>query len=104
MTARDIRASGARSDEEQLLKIVANQVASAVENARLYRGMEQRAAEEESLVEAGRLLTGTLDLSEGLHRLAQLGPRRLSGDLVRILLLGPPGGLRVAARPRSGER
>jgi PAS domain S-box-containing protein len=98
MTARHILPSGARSDEEQLLKIVANQVAIAVENARLYRGMEQRAAEEESLVEAGRLLTGTLDLSEVLHRLAELVRSRLSGDLVRIWLLEPTGELRFAAR------
>jgi PAS domain S-box-containing protein len=98
MTARHVLPPGAKSDEEQLLKIVANQVAIAVENARLYQSMVRRAAEEESLVEAGRLLTGTLDLSEVLQRLAELVRARLTSDLVRIWLLAPGGQLKFAAR------
>ncbi len=101
MTAHHLLPAGAKSDEEQLLKIVANQVAIAAENARLYQSMVRRAAEEESLVEAGRLLTGTLDLSEVLHRLAELVRTRLASDVVRIWLLDPDGGLRFAAR--AGE-
>jgi PAS domain S-box-containing protein len=98
MTARHVLPPGAKSDEEQLLKIVANQVAIAVENARLYQSMVRRAAEEESLVEAGRLLTGTLDLSVVLQRLAELVQVRLASDLVRIWLLAPSGELKFAAR------
>src|SRR3989475_720687 len=72
MVARHVMPPGAKADEEQLLKIVADQVAIAVENARLYERVTRRAAEQESLVEAGRLLTGTLQVSEVLQRLSEL--------------------------------
>ncbi len=87
MTARHAVPAGARLETEQLLKIVANQVAIAVENSRLYAGSAQRAAEAQSLVEAGRLLASTLELSEVLHRLAELVRQRLETDcVVRIWL------------------
>src|SRR5437764_515670 len=77
MIARHVLPPGAKADEEQLLKIVADQVAIAVENARLYEGVTRRAAEQESLVEAGRLLTGTLQASEVLQRRRELVRARL---------------------------
>ncbi len=86
MVARHVMPPGAKADEEQLLKIVADQVAIAVENARLYEGVMRRAAEQESLVESGRLLTGTLQVSEVLHRLSELVRTRLGADVVRILI------------------
>jgi signal transduction histidine kinase/CheY-like chemotaxis protein len=86
MVARHVMPAGAKSDEEQLLKIVADQVAIAVENARLYERVMRRAAEQESLVEAGRLLAETLQVSEVLHRLSELVRTRLSADVVRILI------------------
>src|SRR2546427_4301231 len=64
MVARHVMPPGAKADEEQLLKIVADRVAIAVENARLYERVMRRAAAQESLVEAGRLLTGTLRSEE----------------------------------------
>src|SRR5438132_1329953 len=85
MVARHVMPPGAKADEEQLLKIVADQVAIAVENARLYERVTRRAAEQESLVEAGRLLTGTLQVSEVLQRLSELVRARLGADVVRIL-------------------
>src|SRR2546425_312222 len=86
MVARHVMPPGAKADEEQLLKIVADQVAIAVENARLYERVTRRAAEQESLVEAGRLLTGTLQVSEVLQRLSELVRARLGADVVRILI------------------
>jgi len=87
MTVKHIVPAGARSDEEQLLKIVANQVAIAVENSRLYEGTVRRAAEAQSMVEAGRLLASTLDLGEVLHRLAELVRHRVETEcVVRIWL------------------
>jgi signal transduction histidine kinase len=86
MVARHVLPVGAKADEEQLLKIVADQVAIAVENSRLYEGVMRRAAEQASLVEAGRLLTGTLQVSEVLQRLSELVRTRLGADVVRILL------------------
>src|SRR2546426_9244226 len=86
MVARHVMSPGAKADEEQLLKIVADQVAIAVENARLYEGVMRRAAEQESLVESGRLLTGTLQVPEVLHRLSELVRSRFGADVARILI------------------
>src|SRR5688572_32513222 len=47
MVARHVLPPGAKADEEQLLNIVANQVAIAVENSRLYEGVVRRAASSE---------------------------------------------------------
>ena len=103
MVARHILPPGAKADEEQLLKIVADQVAIAVENARLYEGVMRRAAEQESLVESGRLLAGTLQVSEVLHRLSELVRTRLGADVVRILIResDAPGEFRLHAQAGS---
>ena len=99
MVARHVMPPGAKADEEQLLKIVADRVAIAVENARLYERVMRRAAAQESLVEAGRLLTGTLQVSEVLHRLSELVRTRLSADVVRILTAeDTPGDFRLEAQ------
>ncbi|MEK7702242.1 MAG: ATP-binding protein, partial [candidate division NC10 bacterium] len=45
MVARHAMPPGAKADEEQLLKIVADQVAIAIENARLYEGVKHQMAE-----------------------------------------------------------
>src|SRR5881628_1789576 len=87
MIARHMLPPGAKADEEQLLKIVADQVAIAVENARLYEGVMRRASEQESLVESGRLLTGTLQVSEVLQRLSELVRSRFGADVARILII-----------------
>jgi len=86
MTARLVLPPGAKADEEQLLNIVANQVAIAVENSRLYDGVLRRAAEQESLVEAGHLLAGSLEVNEVLQRFTELVRTRLAVDVVRIWL------------------
>src|SRR5437016_4193719 len=105
MVARHVMPPGAKADEEQLLKIVADRVAIAVENARLYERVMRRAAAQESLVEAGRLLTGTLQVSEVLHRLSELVRTRLSADVVRILIAeATPGRLRLEAQATAAIR
>src|SRR4029450_12875156 len=86
MTARHVLPPGAKTDEEQLRNIVANQVAIAVENARLYDGVVQRAAEQQSLVEAGHILAGSLRLRDVLLRFTALVRTRLGLDVVRIRL------------------
>ena len=50
MVARHALPPGAKADEEQLLKIVADQVAIAVENARLYEGVQHRLRDTETLL------------------------------------------------------
>src|SRR5262249_59358991 len=104
MIARHVLPPGAKADEEQLLKIVADQVAIAAENARLYEGVMRRAAEQESLVESGRLLTGTLQVSELLSRLAELVRSRFGADVVRILIVDDaPRVFRLPAQARTAR-
>jgi signal transduction histidine kinase len=86
MTARLVLPPGAKADEEQLLNIVANQIAIAVENSRLYDGAVRRAAEQASLVEAGHLLASSLQMNEVLQRFTELVRTRLAVDVVRIWL------------------
>jgi signal transduction histidine kinase/CheY-like chemotaxis protein len=104
MTARLVLPPGAKADEEQLLNIVANQIAIAVENSRLYDGVMRRAAEQESLVEAGHLLAGSLLLAEVLQRFTELVRSRLDVDVVRIWLQEAPGEYRLHAQAGLAEK
>jgi signal transduction histidine kinase/CheY-like chemotaxis protein len=104
MTARHILPPGAKADEEQLLNIVANQVAIAVENARLFHGVAQRAAEQRSLVEAGHLLASTLRLSDVLQRFTELVRSRINLDVVRIWLPEGSGEYRLHAQAGLAEQ
>src|SRR5262245_23565200 len=104
MTARHMLPPGAKADEEQLLNIVANQVAIAVENARLFHGVAQRAAEQQSLVEAGHLLASTLRLSDVLQRFTELVRSRLGLDVVRIWLQEGTGDYRLHAQAGLAEQ
>jgi len=104
MTARHVLPPGAKADEEQLLNIVANQVAIAVENARLYDGVVQRAAEQQSLVEAGHLLASSLRLADVLQQFTELVRTRLNLDVVRIWLQESPGEYRLHAQAGLAEQ
>src|SRR2546428_8292145 len=104
MKARLVLPPGAKADEEQLLNIVANQVAIAVENARLYDGVLRRAAEQESLVEAGHLLASTLKVEEVLQRFTELVRTRLRVDVVRIWLHDAGTEYRLAAQAGLAEK
>jgi signal transduction histidine kinase/CheY-like chemotaxis protein len=103
MTARLVLPPGAKADEEQLLNIVANQVAIAVENSRLYEGVVRHAAEQESLVQAGHLLASTLNVTEVLHRFTELVRSRLGVDVVRIWLHESDNEFRLAAQAGLAE-
>src|SRR6185436_10187189 len=104
MTARHVLPPGAKADEEQLLNIVANQVAIAVENARLYEGVVARAAEQQSLVEAGHLLASSLRLTDVLQRFTELVRTRIGLDVVRIWLQETPGDYRLHAQAGLAEQ
>jgi len=104
MTARHVLPPGAKADEEQLLKIVADQVAIAAENARLFEGVMRRAAEQESLVESGRLLTGTLQVSEVLSRLSELVRSRFRRRRRRILISAKIRPASSVSTRRPGDR
>jgi signal transduction histidine kinase/CheY-like chemotaxis protein len=104
MVARHVLPPGAKADEEQLLNIVANQVAIAVENSRLYEGVVRRAAEQESLVEAGHLLASSLQLRDVLQKFTELVRSRLAVDVVRIWLQEAPGEYVLSAQAGLAEK
>ena len=73
--------------------------AMAAEVAESRASLERRVSELEALSEAGRLLTGTLELSDVLARLTELVQTRLGTDVVRIWLqAGSPGEFRLGAQ------
>jgi signal transduction histidine kinase/DNA-binding response OmpR family regulator len=80
---------GAKADEEQLLKIVANQVAIAVENARLYEETHQRLRETETLLTVSQAISATLDLTETMRRVARETARALGCDMVGAYMADP---------------
>src|SRR5438093_9103712 len=87
MIARHVLPPGAKADEEQLLKIVADQVAIAVENARLYEGVmrlheqtEERLRPTETLLAMSQDASATLELNEILRRTTRAMVRALGAD------------------------
>ncbi len=89
MMARKIIPPGATGDEEQLLKIVANQVAIAVENARLYAEVQQHLRETQTLLSVSQAVSSTLDLTETMRRVARAAARALGADMVGAYLADP---------------
>jgi two-component system NtrC family sensor kinase len=86
MVARHVLPPAAKADEEQLLKIVANQVAIAVENARLYEETKQRLRETETLLTVGQAVSSTLELTETMRRVAREAARATGADMVGAYL------------------
>jgi PAS domain S-box-containing protein len=73
--------ASAKSDEQQLLKLVANQVASAVENARLYEETQRRLRQTETLLSVSQAVSSTLDIAEVARRTTRALVRTLGADL-----------------------
>jgi signal transduction histidine kinase/CheY-like chemotaxis protein len=82
MIARQVLPPAAKADEEQLLKIVANQVAIAVENARLYDQTKLRLRETETLLTVSQAVSATLELTETMRRVAREAGRAFGADMV----------------------
>src|SRR5499427_833501 len=87
MIARHVLPPGAKADEEQLLKIVADQVAIAVENARLYEGVmrlhketQERLRHTATLLAVSQDASATLELNEILRRTTRAMVRALGAD------------------------
>jgi signal transduction histidine kinase/CheY-like chemotaxis protein len=91
LAARHALPPGAKADEEQLLKIVANQVAIAVENARLYEETRVRLGTTETLLAVSQALASTLDTTETMRRVAREAARALGADTVGACLSDPEG-------------
>jgi two-component system NtrC family sensor kinase len=82
LTARHLLPPGAKADEEQLLKIVANQVAIAAQNARLYEQVQERLRSTETLLAVSLGVASTLDPAEAMRRVARETARALGADTV----------------------
>jgi signal transduction histidine kinase/DNA-binding NarL/FixJ family response regulator len=98
MIARHVLPPGAKADEEQLLKIVADQVAIAVENARLYEGVmrlheetQERLRHTETLLAVSQDSGATLELNEILRRTTRAMVRALGADTGGAWLLSEDG-------------
>ncbi len=92
MTAMNL-ASGERLNEQEvdLLAAMANQMAVAIENARLFNETQSRARETAALAEVGRDISATLDLSTLMERIAAHAKELLHGDSSAIYLPDPSG-------------
>jgi len=101
MRARHVLPPSARSDEEQLLKIVANQVAIAVENARLYQEAQSRLRQTETLLSVSRAVGATLDVAEVARRTVRELVRALGADCGGAWQLSPA---RTQLVPLAGYR
>lgn len=92
------RVKGPSAKEMRLVQGLANQAATAVENARLYAAAERRAAQVTALFEIGRDISANLALSEILTSIVGKAQELLGTDVSFLALISPDGSeLEVAA-------
>jgi len=72
--------------DERLLVLFANQVATAMENARLFESQRQRTAELEALRQASLRVTSTLDLTRVLEQIIAQALKLVSANNAHIFL------------------
>jgi signal transduction histidine kinase len=91
-------------DDQELLLLLAVQVAVAIENARLYEASTTWSTQLESLIEVGNALATESDLDPLLELLAHRLRELLDARLVTVLLPAGPEELRfVAAAGEAGQ-
>ncbi|MBM4431735.1 MAG: GAF domain-containing protein, partial [Chloroflexi bacterium] len=76
-------------EEQQLLSTIADQVAVAIENARLYAETERQLKEQSALREAGTVISSALDLEIVLSRMAEQMGRAIDATSAYILRCEP---------------
>jgi PAS domain S-box-containing protein len=74
-------------EEIEILNIVANQTASALENARLFKDIGQNAMELSSLSDISKVVNSTLDLKEVLNSVMKMTSKVLEVEVCSLLLL-----------------
>jgi two-component system, OmpR family, phosphate regulon sensor histidine kinase PhoR len=82
---------GPSSREMRLVQGLANQAATAMENARLYAAAERRAQQVSALFEIGRDISANLALSEILTSIVGKARELLESDTSFLALLSPDG-------------
>ncbi|HEX7587027.1 MAG TPA: GAF domain-containing protein, partial [Anaerolineae bacterium] len=81
-----VRPNAFSAQDERLLGLFANQVATAMENAHLFEIQSQRNAELEALREASLRVTSTLDLSQVLEQIIAQALKLVSASNAHIFL------------------
>jgi sigma-B regulation protein RsbU (phosphoserine phosphatase) len=74
-------------DHERILNVLSNQLAIALENARIYDELRQRTREMETLIEIGREISSILDLDRLLDHLAPLLDRVIDYQFLLVGLI-----------------
>lgn len=77
-------------DHERLLAVLGNQLAIALEHARVYDELRQRAKEMRTLVEIGHEITAILDLDRLLDHIAPMLDRIISYEYLLVGLIDEP--------------
>lgn len=85
------RMAGPSSKEMRLIQGLANQAATAMQNARLYAAAERRAAQVTALFEIGRDISANLGLRDILTSIVQKAQQLLDSDTSFLALLSPTG-------------
>jgi PAS domain S-box-containing protein len=75
----------------RLLTTLASSMSVALQNARLFEQIQQRATEMAALSEIGREISATLDLATVLERISSNAGEVLEADLSAVFLLEPDG-------------
>ncbi len=86
-------------EEQEVMRLLADQAAIAINNARLYEETERRRQEAETLLAVGQAVGSTLDLTEMLRRVAREAGRAVGADMVGAYLADPG---REQVRPIAG--
>jgi signal transduction histidine kinase len=96
--------SDARFSEEDVasLRIIADQLAVAIENARLFTAEQQRAARIAAINRVGRLITNSLSLDEIIHTAVAAIREQLEYHNIALLLVDPDDPQTLVLRSYSG--
>jgi len=89
-------------EDELFLSIIADQVAIAVENARLFAEEREQRQRAEALAAAAAAVGSTLDLEEVLDRILEELERAIEGDVYSVMVV--EGGKARVVRHRGYER
>ncbi|MDR7484597.1 MAG: GAF domain-containing protein [Armatimonadota bacterium] len=92
-------------DEIELLSVIADLAAGAIEKATLYDNMRRQINELSTLAEASKTITSPLYLEEMLHLIVEMAAGMMDARLCSLMLLDEQTGeLVLTASYRAGER
>lgn len=92
-----------RSTDRIVLRALADNIALAIDGARLYNDLRRRAEQINAIFEVSRILTSILDLDQLLKEVVQLIQTRFGYPFVDVYTVHPSRG-KILYRAGSGER